>query len=253
MSGEEQEEKKHAHDLTAGGADHSSALNARATEQDLPPELKAIEAELALLRPRTDRLDRERLIFLAGQQSVAGGHLSATKHARRWGWPAAFAAMTAVAATLLVMLLLRPEPQVEVRIVKVPVERRGNGEAAPAASAPTPPGEGPRHGPLPESPEPLPKPAAGSGLLALVGLDWAQLYDRDRLGSEMSYPSLRDRVLREGVDAWPAASPGTNVKPTAAPLPYRELLEKALGTPAPNGRVPERPLLENLLYPGANS
>jgi hypothetical protein len=253
MSGEEQEEKKHAHDLMACGPDRSSASNPRATEQDLPPELKAIEAELASLRPRTDRLDRERLIFLAGQQSVAGGHISATKRARRRGWPTAFAAMTAVAATLLVMLLLRPEPQVEVRIVKVPVERRGSGEAAPGANAPKPPGEGPRHGPPPENPKLLPKPVAGSGLFALVGLDWSQPYDRDRLGSEMSYRSLRDRVLRDGVDAWPSPPPGADVKPMPAPLPYRKLLEKALGTPAPDGPVPDRPLLENLLYPGANS
>ena len=171
----------------------------------------------------------------------------------RWGWPAAFAAMTAVAASLLVALLAQPEPRVEVRVVKVPVEPAGNGEVVPGPNAPTPRAEGPRIGPPPENPESFPKPVAGSGLFALVGLDWTQLYDRDRPGSATSYPSLRDRVLREGVDSWPAPSPGANVKPTSAPLPYRKLLEKALGTPPSDKPVSDRPLLQTLLYPGANS
>ena len=79
---------------------------------ELPKELKSLETGLAALSPREDRLNREQLIFLAGQASVDatkqrpislfGLNLDATV------WPRAFAAMTAIAAALFVMLLTRP-------------------------------------------------------------------------------------------------------------------------------------------------
>lgn len=78
----------------------------------LPAELKPIEAELAALRPRQDRLQRERLIFLAGQASAAEvtrpGRAVLGVNLRHEAWPAAFAGMTAVAATLLVLLITQP-------------------------------------------------------------------------------------------------------------------------------------------------
>ncbi len=208
---------------------------------------------MASLSPRTDRLDRERLIFLAGQQSVASGDISPARHAGHWGWPAAFAAMTAVAATLLVALLVRGQPQVEVRVVKVPAEPAGNGEVAPGPDTPAPRTDGPRLAPLPDSPGPFPRPVAGSGFFALVGLDWAQLDDRERPGSEKSYPRLLDQVLREGIDSWPAPSPVADLAPASAPVPYRELLQRVLGTPGSDGSVPDWPLIQTLFYPGANS
>ncbi len=71
-----------------------------------PAELQAIELQLRSLEPRTDRLDRERLIFLAGKASVEVVELPTA----RWAWPASLAAMTALAATLLVMLINVPAP-----------------------------------------------------------------------------------------------------------------------------------------------
>ena len=78
---------------------------------ELPGELKSLEARLATLTPRDDRLDRERLVFLAGQASV---HATIQRPISLFGlkldgtvWPRAFAAMTAVAAALFVMLLTR--------------------------------------------------------------------------------------------------------------------------------------------------
>lgn len=68
--------------------------------EGLPAELKTVEAALAALRPRADRLDRERIMFLAGQTSMTG-----LKSHSTWGWPTAFAGMSAVAATLLVVVL----------------------------------------------------------------------------------------------------------------------------------------------------
>jgi hypothetical protein len=78
----------------------------------LSRELVSLEARLAALSPRDDRLDRERLMFLAGQASVVD---AAQPSYRILGipfgarvWPPAFAAMTAIAASLLFVLLLRP-------------------------------------------------------------------------------------------------------------------------------------------------
>jgi hypothetical protein len=79
----------------------------------LSDELKQFAAELTRLRPRDDRLDRERLAFLAGQASVAA---KPTRRVRLLGiplesraWPGAFAAMTSIAAALFVALLMRPD------------------------------------------------------------------------------------------------------------------------------------------------
>ena len=73
---------------------------------ETPDELRAIEAQLGGLSPREDRLDRERLVFLAGKASVDAAERSSS----HWAWPTSFAAMTALAATLFVMLLVRPTP-----------------------------------------------------------------------------------------------------------------------------------------------
>jgi hypothetical protein len=67
----------------------------------LSEDLKRFADDLARLQPRDDRLDRERLAFLAGQASVTP---------RGRAWPVAFGAMTAVAASLLFLLVTRPEP-----------------------------------------------------------------------------------------------------------------------------------------------
>lgn len=92
---------------------NNNADNAGGENPILSDELQLFAAELARLRPRDDRLDRERLAFLAGQASVAPAPSKPFKNPGRAlesrAWPAAFAAMTAVAATMLCMLLARPE------------------------------------------------------------------------------------------------------------------------------------------------
>jgi hypothetical protein len=70
-------------------------------EEKLPEELKAFEAALASLTPSADRLSRDRLMYMAGQAALA----SPKTH---WHWPAAFSAMTALAATLAVLLISQP-------------------------------------------------------------------------------------------------------------------------------------------------
>jgi hypothetical protein len=78
------------------------------------------EAALASLKPRVEGFDRERLIFLAGQAAAlrerdvpaAKGTVPFLPRQKSgqspWAWPAAFSAMTAIAAALLVMLCIRP-------------------------------------------------------------------------------------------------------------------------------------------------
>jgi hypothetical protein len=78
----------------------------------LSDDLKYFAAELARLRPRDDRLDRERLAFLAGQASVVVDRSRRTKvlglPVENGAWPTAFAAMTVIAACLFLALLMRP-------------------------------------------------------------------------------------------------------------------------------------------------
>jgi hypothetical protein len=94
----------------------SSAGDAR----PLGAELQAIEAALAQLRPRTDQLKRDRLLFLAGQASVVDrGARSARDRSLHWFWPTSSAAMTGVAAALLVALVMRSDPPAVEKLVRV--------------------------------------------------------------------------------------------------------------------------------------
>jgi hypothetical protein len=82
-------------------------------ERQLDEELQRFAADLSRLRPREDRLDRERLAFLAGQASVTRKSVRPIKvlglPLESRAWPAAFVSMTAIAAALLFALLVRPE------------------------------------------------------------------------------------------------------------------------------------------------
>jgi hypothetical protein len=109
------------------------------TEKDLH-DLSELETALAALVPRADRLNRDRLMFLAGQASMetkigqpAVGQITNQPNVRQphvpSAWPVAFAAMTGIAAALLVALAIRPGPQIPgpqivERIVKVPAAQQ---------------------------------------------------------------------------------------------------------------------------------
>jgi hypothetical protein len=100
--------------------------------------MQAFEAALASLVPNADRLSRDRVMYLAGQAAFTATQgdrpvLSAERWVQprrfHWRWPAAFAAMTTVAATLAVLLVNRPEINL--------VEHDGTTAAAPAAESRT--------------------------------------------------------------------------------------------------------------------
>ncbi|MBN2025069.1 MAG: hypothetical protein JW809_19990 [Pirellulales bacterium] len=186
-------------------------------EEDLPSELKAFEAELAALVPRADRLDAGRVMYLAGKASAAR---------RSRAWPAAFAGMSVVAATLAVMLAVRPEPQTIDRIVYLPTSVT---TAAPATedAAPVAPAVPEREAPRRTAP---PGWSIESAVLASVAPtpQWLTAAEVRRL----PYPRFRDYVLRCGVDALPAAPASDSPAPSASPRRsgdwQRFLMEKSL-------------------------
>ena len=89
-------------------------------EAGIPPELKALEADLATLRPRSDRLDRDRLMFLAGQASAGRPVPPRRNGVRRIAAWAATMAATAAAAVALTLVLGHPSPRGVERVVYVP-------------------------------------------------------------------------------------------------------------------------------------
>ena len=83
------------------------------SQEDQNPELTAVEAALATLAPALGRLDRDQLLFRAGQASVSR---------RRWLWPGTTSVLAAVAASLAIALVLRPSPQAIATVAYVPVQ-----------------------------------------------------------------------------------------------------------------------------------
>jgi hypothetical protein len=75
------------------------------------PEMKAVEAALAALAPRAERLDRDQVMYRAGQAAARPG----------WTWPVA-ASLSLVALALLAGYdLSKPTPQAVERVVYVRV------------------------------------------------------------------------------------------------------------------------------------
>lgn len=81
------------------------------SDQAYDAELRRLEAALTALIPRVDGIDRDRLMFHAGQASVPR---------RPWLWPCATAVLAAVSVVLGGVLLLQPGPQIVERVVYVP-------------------------------------------------------------------------------------------------------------------------------------
>jgi hypothetical protein len=93
--------------------------------------LGELEAALAALQPLPAQINREHLMFRAGQRSQP----------RRWVWPVATALMTAATVVLAVVLLAQPGEQPAERVVYVTIKE----------PAPSPP---PEKDALPPPPEP---------------------------------------------------------------------------------------------------
>jgi hypothetical protein len=95
------------------------------SEYPRDPTLAGLEAALAGLTPAPPAIDRDRLLFRAGQES-------APRRGRLWPW--ATGVLAAVAAGLGALLVLRPEPRPVERIVYITVKE----EAPPVRHAVAP-------------------------------------------------------------------------------------------------------------------
>ena len=232
--------------------------------------LKAFEAALASLVPRTDRLDRDRLMFLAGQASVAGvsaetstsegatgvspvagkEHGQDARATRGWAWPVAFSAMTAVAATLLVLLLTQPGPPM---IGKGAPEDRGSVESPVAPESPrrdTPPAGVPPEHRLPDWPEsPRPGPG-GTTVLALGPIGRVRFPEVTERLLAARVPQALDRVFAEGAGPAAAPQPGlpSGVQGSPAPATYRKLRDDLLQSAGP-ARSSAPPSVHEMLNP----
>jgi hypothetical protein len=169
--------------------------------EKIPEELKAIENELAALRPRRNPHDPQWRAFLAMAAdsnpnpadasaarpacSAPGDHLflcvycgAAAPHVsrvRRWAWPAAFSATAAAAAILLAMVVLQPQWQPE----------RGTANQLTIRTQITHPSESPR--------QPYAS-ASNLGWTSNTGPRWRE----DRLCRlAVTDPQLFDQALRE--------------------------------------------------------
>jgi hypothetical protein len=166
-------------------------------------DLSEIESALASLAPREGQIDRDRLMFRAGQAAARAEARPA--RARRWAWPAAFSTMTAVAAAMLMALILRPEPRIIERLVPVSsLADRGEKDSSPPSASSVVPAA----------------PTSGSApRVAPVAA---------------AYPQLLARVLERGLDAWPPAASASLPAPRAegGPASFREYREQLLGAPS---------------------
>lgn len=224
-----------------------------AKEPDGHNQLNAFEAALAALRPRGDGLDREQLMFLAGQVSAQPGetHSGGTR-LDRWGWPAAFVAMTTVAASLLVTLAVRP-PRVVERIVAVPAA------ASPAAIDRQEQYD--RDSPREDRGMAVESRRAAEQPGDWMTFFWASFEDYPSASlaptDASQYKRLRDLAVSRGLDAWPTpaalATAGSGDFPRSRPACQRELLDELLETS--DGHRLELPEAspEATFHPGAKS
>lgn len=92
---------------------------------ELPPELAALEQSLAGLVPTAAAINRDRLLFLAGEASVQRRHTA-------WYWPTATAAALAACLTMMAVALAnRPGRPAEQVVASAPVdEALVHGDAA---------------------------------------------------------------------------------------------------------------------------
>ncbi|HEV3003234.1 MAG TPA: hypothetical protein VGX78_02190 [Pirellulales bacterium] len=175
-------------------------------EENETQDVKAVEAMLSSLAPSTGKLDRDRLMFLAGEAAALARLPLARAPLRRWAWPAAFSTMSAVAATLLALLVSQPEPTVIERIVHVPAGQPS------AAGVPTK------------------DFVSGAETPNRVEAQRQELPANDRAPTQGDYLRLRDQVLALGLDSWSPGRSAGAAAPADAPQSHRQMVERVLNS-----------------------
>jgi hypothetical protein len=159
------------------------------------PGLKAIESALGALTPAGSRMDRDRVMYLAGRAA------SRPDFARPRAWAALAACFAALAAGEAALLARRPPPRVIERVVVVH-------EPAGTRAGPTPP----------RADAPPPRSPRESGVA-----------DVDFAFGESSHARLAEQVLRYGLDGLPAAPAGSRGAAGRPAASSHELLLEELG------------------------
>ncbi len=179
------------------------------------PELNAVESALGSLTPAPVRLDRDRVMFRAGQVRAT----VRTTATQRWAWPAIAASLAAVALGEGIMLNNRPDPTSRV-VERLVVVREPAPESPPT---PEPPPETPTTAPvviLSQRPEP-------------EHATWSLWPSSSRYDV-----ALRRQVLRFGVEGLPEPPP--------------LVMQSTDERPASSGRMLQNEI-ESLLNPGEPS
>lgn len=181
---------------------------------------ETLETLLRTLAPTPPALERERLMYLAGQAAARPARFWGDAH---WGWPASLTGVSALAAAALLALLLRgaadPLPDAAPILIAeqppLPAERESaahdGGPAAPAPALPT---------------------FAPPGLRPSPRGEWADRLRWRDVPAEGGYLAVRERVAAWGVSAWPAPRVVAAALPAAGvPPSRRELLDELLDLP----------------------
>jgi hypothetical protein len=188
-------------------------------------DLTSFEASLAALRPRTDGLDPQWRSLLAKEASSTaegggagvrecvnpaghrflcihcGSDMPSAGGVRRWAWPASLAAMTSVAAMLLIMVVARPESPMSLASSSVVEER--------AVRA-----------------------SLEEGRASEFGLAMANVSQLSPVSGTDNgpYMTLRNQVLAHGAESWklPVSAVDGATSEVESPLTYREQLQRLL-------------------------
>ncbi len=152
-------------------------------EQPSSAEIAALEGALAALAPAPVSLDRDRLMFRAGQAVVMRG---------RWIWPASTAALTVAASVLGLLLAFRPslapeqmarsngpeKVKVVQRIVYVKVKE-----------------------PMPAPAQPKTEPAE------VISTESSQSEDPGPVAFSLGYFQLQEQLMKRGLDGLQSLPP----------------------------------------------
>ena len=158
------------------------------SQKPMKNDLAAVEATLGALRPAPSGVDRDRLMYLAGE-AAAGRSLGRRRRRADWLWPCAAAASMLLAVSFATMWV-SAEP--EVRIVYV---ERGE-----------------------EKPEPAPQPTAAA--------DQEVERARPQKTWGTDYLRLRRLVMTEGIDVLGPSYSGRGAD--AEPLRWRSIHDRTL-------------------------
>jgi hypothetical protein len=188
-------------------------------------DLSALEAALASLTRRADGIDRDRVMFLVGQASAAP-----PPTARLRTWQAAFAAMSALAASLLVALVVQPGPQVVERFIPVGLK----------SDSPISVDKDHQPAMLPDGATVAQVAAGNDGLESSPGWPWEPfvLERSDRRGRYVAHAGWSRAAYARWLEPGPDNGIGATREPAGAsshvptieppPASYRDLLDRLL-------------------------